>query len=184
MALIIEDGTGVASADSYQTLADARTLATSYGITLPTDDTEAEIQLRKAYKGLNVIEPQLQGSRTFDIQTGIFPRTDVIANCVDVDSGAIPDDVKLAQIYQADAYINGMNANNVDDGQNLKSFDVKGVYSETYQDGSTQSINGQVQGVYNELYAYTVIGYRNSPCGKGSGYGCGLGREEFGSVGI
>ena len=77
-----------------------------------------------------------------------------------------------------------MNANNVDDGQNLKSFDVKGVYSETYQDGSTQSINGQVQGVYNELYAYTVIGYRNSPCGKGSGYGCGLGREEFGSVGI
>lgn len=184
MTLIVEDGTGIAGADSYQSLADARTLADSYGIALPVDDTKAEVELRKAYKGLNIIEPQLQGSRTHDIQTGIFPRSNVIVNCVALASGAIPDDVKLAQIYQADAYINGMTSNNVDDGQNLKSFDVKGVYSETYQDGSTQSINGQVQGVYNELYAYTVIGYRNSPCGKGSGFGNGLGREEFGSVGI
>lgn len=184
MALILEDGTGVTGADSFISVADANTLAASYGITLGADDATTEVQLRKAYKGLLVVEPQLQGSRTHDTQTGIFPRTGVLVNCVELDSEAITQDMQLAQLYQASAYIAGLESNTVDDGQNLKSFDVKGVYSETYQDGSSQSINSKVQGVYNELYAYTIIGYRNSPCGKGSGYGNGLGREEFGIVGI
>ena len=184
MALTVEDGTGVAGADSFISVADANTLAADYGITLGVDDAETEIQLRKAYKGLLVIEPDLQGTRTHDTQTGIFPRTGVLVNCVALDSEAITQDMQLAQLYQASAYVAGMESNTVDDGLNLKSFDVKGVYSETYQDGSSQSINSRVQGVYNELYAYTNAGYHNSPCGKGSGYGNGLGREEFCSVGI
>lgn len=184
MTLTVENGTGVTGADSFISVANANALAASYGITLGKDDATTEIQLRKAYKGLLVIEPDLQGTRTHDSQTGIFPRTGVLINCVELDSETITQDMQLAQLYQASAYVSGVDNNAVDNGQNLKSFDVKGVYSETYQDGSSQSINSKIQGVYNELYAYTIVGYRNSPCGKGSGFGKGLGREEFGSVGI
>jgi hypothetical protein len=184
MALIIEDGTGVANADSYLSLEEARIIAANYGILLPVDDVEAQIDLRKGYAGLNTLEPQLQGSRANDIQTGAFPRSDVIANCVELASDYIPSQVKMAQLYQANAYFSGMSVNNIETGENLKSFDVKGVYSETYQDGGSRRVNGQVQGVFNELYPFTVVGYRNSPCGKGSGFGNGLGREEFGVVGI
>ena len=177
--LIVEDGTGIANADSYLSLNDARTLAANYGIVLPTDDTEAEIQLRKAYDGLNIQEPELQGVRTHDIQTGIYPRTGVYKNCVAVDSESIPIEVKKAQLYQAEAYTNGMNNNAVNDGQKLASFEVVGAYKEAYQDDSSQSLNSTVLGVDNELYPLTKAGFNASPCGGGSGFGTGLGREEF-----
>ena len=48
MALIVEDGSIVAAADSYQTLADARLLAEKYGVELPFDDLEAEIVVRQS----------------------------------------------------------------------------------------------------------------------------------------
>ena len=47
--LIVETGAGVANSDSYQTLVDGRATALLYGITLPTDDTEAETSLRQGY---------------------------------------------------------------------------------------------------------------------------------------
>ena len=46
MALIVESGSVVPSADSWATLTEARALAAKYGITLPADDTEAEVAMR------------------------------------------------------------------------------------------------------------------------------------------
>ncbi|MBU4707835.1 DnaT-like ssDNA-binding protein, partial [Salmonella enterica] len=46
MALVVEDGSIVAGADSYLSLEDARALAAKYGYALPADDTEAEAALR------------------------------------------------------------------------------------------------------------------------------------------
>ena len=82
----------------------------------------------------------------------------------------------MAQIYGSEAYANGMSGNQVDDGQTLKSFNVDGVYSETYQDNSSKSLNSTVQGVYNSLYPLTKSGYASSPCGGGSG---GVYRENM-----
>ena len=179
MALIVETGSGVAEADSYLSLVDARALAEKYGITLPADDTEAEVLLRNGYLGLITIEPQLQGYRTHDIQTNIYPRTGVYKNCVAVGADSIPNEVKLSQLYQADAIQSGASTNGVVSGQKLKSFSVDGVYSETYQDGSSASLNAVVQGVQNQMYPLTKVGYQQSPCG-GGGYGNGLGRESMG----
>ena len=178
MALIIEDGTGVANADSFLTLIDARALAVNYGLTIATDDTEAEVQLRNGYRGLLTYEPTLQGTRTHNIQTGIYPRTDTYSNCVYVDSDAIPLDVKLAQLNYSAAVNGGYGTNVVDNGQKLKSFSVDGVYSESYQDGSSVKTNATIQGVSNSLYPLTLQGYANSPCGRANGTG-GLTRTEF-----
>jgi len=177
--LIVETGSGVADSDSYLSLVDARALAEKYGITLPADDTEAEVLLRNGYLGLITIEPQLQGYRTHDIQTNIYPRTGVYKNCVAVGADSIPNEVKLSQLYQADAIQSGASTNGVISGQKLKSFSVDGVYSETYQDGSSASLNAVVQGVQNQMYPLTKVGYQQSPCG-GGGYGNGLGRESMG----
>ena len=179
MALIIEDGSGVADADSFTTLANARTIAANYGLTLDADDTLAEIQLRRAYLGLQTCERDLQGFRTHSTQTGIFPRDGVYSNCVEVDSESIPIAIIMAQVNFADALNSGYETNEVDNGQNLAGFSaVNGVYSETYQDGSTTKTNSTIQGVYNSLYPFTLQGYAASPCGRAAGFG-GLVKEDF-----
>lgn len=169
MALIIEDGTGISNADSYQALADARVLAASYGIKLPTDDTEAEVSLRQGYRNLLTQESTLQGSRTHSAQNNIYPRSSVYSNCTLVDSSTIPDDVKFAQLYAAEAISGGYSQNSVNTGQELASFNVDGVYSESYQDGSRTKTNATIQGVVNSLYPLTKAGYAASPCGSSGG---------------
>lgn len=154
MSLIIETGTGVANADSYQTEADAQALALTYGITLPAIVADAEIALRQGYLNLNTHESQLQGCRVYAIQTGIFPRSNVCVNGFLLDNDAIPNDVLLAQLYASSAIASGVDVNAVDNGQSLKSFDVKDVYSETYQDGAKVKVNSRIQGVYNSLHPY------------------------------
>ena len=154
MTLIIETGQGVESADSYISEADAQTLATTYGITLPTAIADAEIALRQGYLNLNTHETLLQGIRVYAVQTGIFPRAYVYANGFLVASDTIPQDIRIAQLYAASAISSGVDVNAVDNGQNLKSFDVKDVYSETYQDGARVKVNSRIQGVYNSLYPY------------------------------
>ena len=176
MALIVEDGTVVADADSFSSLIDARVLAVNYGLTLPVDDTEAEVKLRQGYLNLLQRERTLQGSRISAAQTGIYPRSNVLNNCFPVDSDVIPNEVKLAQIYASDAINSGAETNNVNTGEKLSGFNVQGVYSETYQDGSSQSTNPSIQGVYNSLYPLTKAGFQASPCGTGGG----LSRDNMG----
>ena len=173
---IIEDGTVVADADSFLSLIDARALAVQFGLTLHADDTEAEVILRQGYLNLLQRERTLQGSRISAIQTGIYPRSNVLNNCFLVDSDVIPNEVKLGQIYASDAIGSGAETNNVNTGERLSGFDVSGVYSETYQDGSRQSTNPSIQGVYNSLYPLTKAGFQASPCGTGGG----LSRESMG----
>ncbi len=178
MSLIVENGSVVPNADSFLILADARALASNYGLELDADDTAAEVQLRQAYQALIVYEPQLQGVRVSAEQTGIYPRSGVEKNCFPVASNVIPQEVKLAQIYQADAINSGSaNTNSVETGEKLASFEVVGAYKESYQDDSNTNLNTIVQGVYNSLFPLTLAG----SCG--GGYGNGLGREGFGFVG-
>ena len=179
MALIVETGSVVANADSFQTLADARTLAANIGLTLPTDDTEAEVVLRQGYLNLLQRERTLQGARVSAIQTGVYPRSGVYSNCFPIESDAIPSDVILAQLYASDAINSGAQTNNANSGEKLSGFNFHDVYSETYQDDSNQPINPSIQGVYNALYPLTKAGFAASPCGSGGG----LSRENMGYLG-
>ena len=153
--LIVETGQGTEFADSYLTEVDAQVLAIKYGIEFPIDVDAAEVALRQGYLNLNTNEQMLQGYRSYEIQTGIFPRSDVYANNYLVASDAVPEDIKLAQLYAASAISGGVDVNATNDGQNLKSFNVDGVYSEEYQDGSRIKVNSRIQGVYNSLYPYS-----------------------------
>ena len=177
--LTIETGAVIAGADSFITLIDARVSAANYGLSLPVDDTEAEIVLRQGYLNLLQRERTLQGSRISAIQTGIYPRSGVLSNCFDIASDSIPSDVILAQLYASDAINSGSGTNEVQTGERLASFNLQGAYSETYQDGSSASTNPSIQGVYNALYPLTKAGLAASPCGTGGG----LYKETMGYLG-
>lgn len=170
MPLIVEDGTVVPNADSFLSLVDARALAANYGITLPTDDTDAEIKLRLGYNYLLTQESQLSGQRVSSEQTGIYPRQNAYANCFLIDSDVIPQEVKLAQLYSTDAINSGLDVNETSDGSQLESFEVVDVYKESYKTSSSTSFNTRIKGAVNALNPLTKS-YLSKVCGFGSGGG-------------
>lgn len=101
MPLIVEDGTCVADADSWVSLGQARTLAASYGFTLPDDDDEAETVLRFGALWLSN-NFHWKGSRACSVSLLAWPRTGV-TDCEDaaVADDAIPLQIKIAQVYAA-----------------------------------------------------------------------------------
>lgn len=78
MSLTLEDGTGVADATSFASVAEARTFATARGLSLPVADEDVEKLLTKAGDYLLSIEHKLKGYRTTITQRLPFPRTDVV----------------------------------------------------------------------------------------------------------
>lgn len=99
MALTVEDGTVVADADSYVSLADARAFATSRGFSLPLDDTEAEALLLRASDYLNGLE--YVGTRYSAEQTLKWPRQYVYVDGFELDENTIPAQLWQAQVLSA-----------------------------------------------------------------------------------
>lgn len=123
MALIVEDGTGLVDSDSYISLADARTFAANYGITLPTDDTEAEITLRQGTKYVDLQEDCFAGDRLNDTQALAYPRDD--------DRG-MPKALGRATVYAAAEFALGTDVRATDDGKAIASEEVTGAVAVSY----------------------------------------------------
>ena len=177
MALIVEDGSVVAGADSYQSLADARTDAANRGLTLNADDTIAETQLRQSYYWLtNTYEPQLQGLRVSAEQTASLPRSGMVAYGFSVSSDEVPNNFKFAQVNAAASVEGGADLNAITVGSDLSSFEVVGTYKESYQDASS-GISHILP--YMPAVADFVKPYTKSSLNQSTG---GLYREDMGSI--
>jgi hypothetical protein len=103
MALTVEDGTGVAGANSYVTVAEARAYAADRGLTLPVADADVEKLLVKAADYIET-EPQgtYKGYRTYpSVDTMKWPRTDVQIDDYALGIGEIPIQLKQAQCQLA-----------------------------------------------------------------------------------
>lgn len=74
MTLVIEDGTGLANAQSYVSAADARIYANLRGITLPADDATLEPFLIQACDYLEAQRNRYQGVKATATQALQFPR--------------------------------------------------------------------------------------------------------------
>lgn len=136
MALIIEDGTIVAGANSFVTVAEFVEYAKARNFTLPVISSEREALLVLAVDYLFSKEQELKGYRVSPDQTLMYPRNGVCANGFNIASDAIPQSLKNAQMelgmqaHTSDLLISGTN-------QNLASFSVDGVYSESYHGGGS-----------------------------------------------
>lgn len=138
MALVVEDGTGLANADSYQTLEDARLNANALGLNLPAGEEAAEAALRNGARYVNRYESSFTGYRTVDTQALSFPRTNSIrsfgTNCIDVASDAIPNELIMAQMFAAVEYGKGTDVMPVDDGLSVQLKEVVGAVKKQFFD--------------------------------------------------
>jgi hypothetical protein len=99
VALTIEDGTIVAGADSYATVADLTDYADKYGFTLPTTDAEKEALLRRAALQMNLMN--WKGSRVESTQSLAWPRSDVYVDDTLVSETTIPARIEYGQMALA-----------------------------------------------------------------------------------
>ena len=110
MALVVEDGSIVAGANSYVSLADARAYAVERGLVLSADDTVLEPQLVVAMDYLESLRDKYQGSKT-DIVTPQalqWPRMDVVIDGEDFSDSSIPVELVQAQCHLAIAQAEGV----------------------------------------------------------------------------
>lgn len=104
MALVVEDGTGVAGAESYVSVSAFRTWATGRGYSLPAADGDVEPLLRK---GCDFIErKRFVGEVEFATQGLSFPRLILDAEGVET-STDVPNKLKTAQMLLAMESLNG-----------------------------------------------------------------------------
>jgi hypothetical protein len=132
VTLILEDGTGVDNANTYILLVDARTLAGQYGWQLPVDDEQANITLINGYNYLNTLESGMCGTRSYEDQTGAFPRENCSCGPFPIASDVIKPEVKQAQVRAAVTFGAGTDVNPDSDGKNIASEEVTGAVKVSY----------------------------------------------------
>ena len=137
MALVVETGVGLADADSFISLVDARAFAAKYGITLPTNDTAAEVALRQGCQYVELQQKCFSGSRMTTTQALSWPRTCATnAYGVECADGEIPAQLGYAQVYAAAEYAAGTDVRATDDGKSIASEQVTGAVAVSYFDNS------------------------------------------------
>jgi len=135
MALIVEDGTGLPDSDSYISLTDARSYAAAYGVTLPTDDTAAEVALRQGAAYVDMQEGCFTGTRLNETQALAWPRYGAVnAYGFAIPSDSVPAAMKYAQVYAAAEYGAGTDVRATDDGKGIASEEVVGAVKVSYFD--------------------------------------------------
>ena len=148
MALIVEDGSIVPGADSYVSLADARSYAANFGLVLPVDDTEAEAALRNGAVYVGLQEPSMCGRRVSAAQSLAFPRTDISLYGFPVANNIIPGQVIQAQIIAAVEYGKGTDVRASSDGRATSMERVEGAVTVQYfnngNNGSTTAITAAI----------------------------------------
>lgn len=141
MALIIQDPvTPVNNANSYQSLVDARSLAVTNGVTLPSDDTGAETALINARAYIDQHEADMCGTRSTEIQNTAYPRQDSQVRGVDIPSDSLPADLLISQIVAAEAFGKGVDLfGGTDSGKNIASETVGKISRSYFDNGKTGS---------------------------------------------
>lgn len=162
MALVVEDGSVVAGADSYLSLADARTMAAKYGYVLPEGDAEAEAALRNGAIYVGLQEPALCGKRVSAAQSLSFPRTGISLYGFPVANNVIPDQVKLAQLIAGAEYGSGAAVRASSDGRVTTMERVEGAVTVQYAN------NGNTGATINITAAMDAL--RPLLCGDTSGF--------------
>lgn len=154
--LVIEDGSIVAGANSYVTDEEFKAYTDLNNYDIPATQPDREALLARAYLYINsTYESRLQGYRVNQEQTGAFPRVGMFAYGRYVNSSSIPNDVKIAQISAALSINDGADTNAFKSDADLASFEVVGVYKESYQNGSSTPTIPEMPAVSRYLRPYT-----------------------------
>lgn len=135
MALVVEDGTIVAGATSYVTLAEARAYALARGLTLPADDPTLEVSLIQAIDYLESYRSSYQGVLVSPgVQELQWPRAGCFIDGYELPANVIPKLLKDAQSRLAYEVSSGVDLNPTVTGRLVlseKIGDIAVTYSGT-----------------------------------------------------
>lgn len=101
MALVIEDGSGVAGANTYIDADAARAFAAARGLSLPAADADVEVLLIKAMDFIEAFRADFQGIKTSPDQPLQWPRTGATLDGYPLAEDAIPATLASAQAQLA-----------------------------------------------------------------------------------
>ncbi|MCK9234930.1 MAG: hypothetical protein M0P09_01285 [Acholeplasmataceae bacterium] len=108
MALVIEDGSIVAGANSYITLDEFRAFAEDRGVEPPTSEDELAPMIFEAADYINAYEPRYKGERVNPLgQEMSWPRKRVKIFGADFPDDKIPPQLKVAQLQAALTVLQG-----------------------------------------------------------------------------
>lgn len=157
MALIVEDGTGLPNADSYQSLTEADIYAANFGLTAwsalaaspGVDDAQKEVALRNATLNID-ISREYVSQKLNDDQALEFPRLDP--------SVGMPQKVRDCAVVLADLFVQGVDLNEV--SEIIKEISVgvgrsAVVESKKYD---TPLVVSSTQKAYNLIKDYVTSG--------------------------
>ncbi len=174
MALIIEDGSVVPNANSFVTVADARTRAAIYGLTLPVLDADAESALITGAMWIKQQESQLQGARIDAAQTLSYPRTPVYLYTFLQASDFIPQELIDSQVIAAveQGSITGSILTPLV-RENIKKENLQGTGDiEYFNGGSASSISANISTAFTILEPLTKSALSSSGGGLCLQRGC------------
>lgn len=139
MTLIIEDGTGVAGANSFATEAEYIDYAASKGLTIGSDTTAREIELIQSMDYLFSRELDMQGERTDGIQENVYPRQNVFIRNIRLASNVIPIELKNSQM-EGGAAANSQSLLINETNQNVSSKKLDVLQTSFFSGGSFKNV--------------------------------------------
>lgn len=148
MALIVEDGSGVAGANSYVSVADAKVWAGARGLTLPSADADIEKLIVKAMDLVESYRSRFSGSKTDSAQALQWPRTGASLDGAELDDDVIPTELKSA-VYQLAFEAQSTDLQPTGSGQEVLREKVDVIETEYAKRGS-----GSVTPQFNKAMAF------------------------------
>lgn len=116
MTITVEDGTVVANANSYVSVAEWKAWAEPRGITMPADDADIEPWLIKAFDYIELLRDRYKGETTTSGQALSWPRSCVYYEGSEIDENSIPARLKQAQIQLAIYSSRGIELSPINEG--------------------------------------------------------------------
>lgn len=162
MPLVIEDGTGVAGADSYATVAQLRSFAGRRGASVPVDDAGCEVALILAMDKLREYSGKWSGGRAAEGQALDWPRANATrrwnpSTYEQIAAGTVPEEVRDAQcVFAIESQLTTLQPNRLpsDKGQVVREEvdAIKMAYAEGRP--TVYPIFAKVEAILNPLLRY------------------------------
>jgi hypothetical protein len=136
--LIVEDGTIVANANSFNTDAEFMAYANIRNVEIPSTEPDRDALQIKAVDYLISREQSMKGTRVSDLQELPYPRFNVRYNGYYITGSEIPKELKNAQNELAiQAYVSDLLISKTTD--NVQSISLDGVISKSFFSGGSYS---------------------------------------------
>lgn len=136
MALIVEDGSIVANANTYVSDQDYQNYANQRGLTIGSDSVAREAQLIRAMDYIEKHRAQFKGRKVSSTQSLQWPRNGVYIDNDPFAGDAIPTELKNAQIEAAVATANGVDLLPSQCKQNVSSESIGDLSVSYFYGGS------------------------------------------------